>query len=72
MFVNRLIYLGIFTVCTLLLIDQALAAQTDWKKDWEQTIAAAKSAGCLTCHQGARDPHFKDTVRLGCTDCHGG
>jgi hypothetical protein len=34
--------------------------------------AARKSSGCLTCHQGARDPHFKDTVRLGCTDCHGG
>jgi hypothetical protein len=34
--------------------------------------ARAKSAGCLQCHQGARDPHFKDTVRLGCTDCHGG
>jgi hypothetical protein len=33
---------------------------------------ARKSSGCLTCHQGARDPHFKDTVRLGCTDCHGG
>jgi hypothetical protein len=34
--------------------------------------AAKKSSGCLTCHQGARDPHFKDTVHLGCTDCHGG
>jgi hypothetical protein len=31
-----------------------------------------KSSGCLTCHKGAVDPHFKDTVRLGCTDCHGG
>src|SRR5262245_56743743 len=34
--------------------------------------ARAKSAGCLACHQGARDPHYKDTLRLGCTDCHGG
>ena len=34
--------------------------------------AAAKSAGCIACHQNVRDPHFKDTVRLGCTDCHGG
>jgi hypothetical protein len=32
----------------------------------------AKSAGCLACHTGSRDPHFKDTVTLGCTDCHGG
>jgi hypothetical protein len=34
--------------------------------------AQAKSTGCLTCHQNARDPHEKDTVRLGCCDCHGG
>src|SRR5256885_1871769 len=34
--------------------------------------AAAKSGGCLRCHQGARDPHFKATLRLGCADCHGG
>ncbi len=33
---------------------------------------AAKSNGCVTCHQGACDPHAKPTVRLGCTDCHGG
>ncbi len=32
----------------------------------------AKSAACLECHQGARDPHEKGTVHLGCTDCHGG
>ena len=35
--------------------------------------AAAKSAGCVTCHQGQHDPHCKpETVRLGCVDCHGG
>lgn len=34
--------------------------------------AHAKSTGCLSCHQQVRDPHFKDTLRLGCTDCHGG
>jgi hypothetical protein len=34
--------------------------------------AACKSAGCLQCHQGAHDPHYKDTLRLGCVDCHGG
>ena len=35
--------------------------------------AAAKSAGCITCHQGQHDPHGKpETVRLGCVDCHGG
>jgi len=34
--------------------------------------AARKSAGCIQCHQDTHDPHFKDTVRLGCVDCHGG
>jgi len=34
--------------------------------------AAAKSNGCLSCHQGSHDPHEKSTLRLGCTDCHGG
>lgn len=32
----------------------------------------AKSWGCKGCHQTVRDPHFKDSVQLGCTDCHGG
>lgn len=32
----------------------------------------AKSAGCIHCHQGVKDPHFKETLRIGCTDCHGG
>lgn len=32
----------------------------------------AKSAGCVVCHQNVGDPHGKPTVRLGCTDCHGG
>ena len=34
--------------------------------------ARAKSWGCIACHEGAHDPHAKGTVRLGCTDCHGG
>jgi hypothetical protein len=34
--------------------------------------AEAKSVGCQSCHQGSHDPHYKDTVKLGCTDCHGG
>src|SRR5439155_19628829 len=24
------------------------------------------------CHENTGDPHEKDTVRLGCVDCHGG
>ena len=40
----------------------------------EQTAeqAFAKSAGCIQCHQNTGDPHFKDSVKLGCVDCHGG
>jgi hypothetical protein len=34
--------------------------------------AEAKSAGCVACHQNTHDPHARDTLRLGCCDCHGG
>jgi hypothetical protein len=34
--------------------------------------AAGKSSGCIACHQNTHDPHAKDTVHLGCCDCHGG
>jgi hypothetical protein len=34
--------------------------------------AAAKSQGCLNCHQSVQDMHRSATVRLGCVDCHGG
>jgi hypothetical protein len=40
----------------------------------EQTAeqAHAKSTGCVACHRNTGDPHCKPTLRLGCTDCHGG
>ena len=31
-----------------------------------------KSWGCVNCHQGVRDMHDLETVKLGCIDCHGG
>ena len=34
--------------------------------------AAAKSMGCVACHQGVADMHRQETVHLGCCDCHGG
>ena len=34
--------------------------------------AHAKSWGCVHCHKDSHDPHYKDTIALGCTDCHGG
>jgi hypothetical protein len=40
----------------------------------EQTAdeAARKSWGCVQCHCNATDMHNRPTVKLGCTDCHGG
>ena len=39
-----------------------------------ETDVDRKSAGCLTCHTSTDSPtmHATGTVRLGCTDCHGG
>jgi hypothetical protein len=39
-----------------------------------QADADRKSAGCLTCHTSSDSPtmHATGTVRLGCSDCHGG
>jgi hypothetical protein len=36
--------------------------------------AQQRSAGCVTCHNPMDSPtmHTRGTVRLGCTDCHGG
>ena len=47
------------------LVGVNLLAQTEEQKQ-------AKSVGCVHCHKNSHDPHFKDTVRIGCTDCHGG
>ncbi|MGL4462375.1 MAG: hypothetical protein ACRC1K_09480, partial [Planctomycetia bacterium] len=47
------------------LVDVQLNKQTDAE-------IALKSDGCVNCHKNAHDPHYKTTVRLGCTDCHGG
>jgi hypothetical protein len=39
-----------------------------------QSEADRKSAGCISCHTKTDEPtmHATGTVRLGCTDCHGG
>ncbi|HKB40241.1 MAG TPA: cytochrome c3 family protein, partial [Gemmataceae bacterium] len=36
-----------------------------------QPEADAKSAACVNCHRGVGDMHDKNTVHLGCVDCHG-
>jgi hypothetical protein len=35
-------------------------------------MAEAKSWGCVQCHQNSHDPHYKASLKIGCTDCHGG
>ena len=39
-----------------------------------QEQADAKSAGCMSCHTKTdqKSMHASTSVRLGCTDCHGG
>ena len=34
--------------------------------------AMLKSSGCILCHKNVGDPHFKETLHIGCCDCHGG
>ncbi|MEO6326012.1 MAG: hypothetical protein ABIT01_05010 [Thermoanaerobaculia bacterium] len=38
----------------------------------EQDPVALASVGCLSCHTGIEDAHESKSVRVGCTDCHGG
>jgi hypothetical protein len=38
----------------------------------DAAAAAQKSTGCIHCHQNTHDPHGKQTLHLGCCDCHGG
>jgi hypothetical protein len=47
--------------------DPSLVSQT-------QSEADTKSVGCISCHSQTDEPtmHATGTVRLGCTDCHGG
>src|SRR6187549_1405421 len=49
-------------------------AQGSPLKEQSQAEADRKSAGCLSCHTqtDARTMHSAQSVRLGCTDCHGG
>ncbi len=51
-----------------------LATGTPDVKLLPQTAAEAhaKSDGCVHCHANACDPHGKETLNIGCVDCHGG
>ncbi len=57
-------------LCTLLLAQQ----DARFLIGQSQEEADRKSTGCVTCHGKTDSPtmHSTGTVRLGCTDCHGG
>jgi hypothetical protein len=52
--------------------EQQQAAHELWNQTQQE--ADTKSSGCLTCHvtTDSATMHPTGTVRLGCTDCHGG
>ena len=49
---NRLTHttIGTAAIFTIALAAEVLGAQLDWKKDWEQTVAAAKKEGQVTVY----------------------
>src|SRR5690348_8869342 len=57
-------------LCTLLLAQQ----DARFLIGQSQEEADRKSTGCVACHGKTDSPtmHSTGTVRLGCTDCHGG
>jgi hypothetical protein len=69
---------GVLAACAFLvaynLRADAVADPADGRNLLKQTKeeAAAKSAGCVACHENVHDPHEKETLNLGCVDCHGG
>jgi hypothetical protein len=48
-------------------------SQTSWLNQTPQDVEA-KSSGCMTCHTRTDNltMHSSPSVRIGCTDCHGG
>jgi iron(III) transport system substrate-binding protein len=42
--------IGIAAMSTLVLVAEVLGAQLDWKRDWEQTVTAAKKEGQVTVY----------------------
>jgi hypothetical protein len=58
----------------LVLAGRTLAQGPSALSGQSQAEADAKSAGCVSCHTTTdqRSMHAAESVRLGCTDCHGG
>src|SRR5258708_5079052 len=59
---------------TVLLTAASAQSPSDPLLKQPQPDADRKSSGCLSCHSPLETPsmHQTNTVRLGCTDCHGG
>ena len=74
-------FVGVVAVTALLCLGGARTARSAPAEGSENVLllqsqadADRKSAGCLTCHTSTDTPtmHVTGTIRLGCTDCHGG
>jgi len=50
MIIQRQRTIGSVGIFILALAVEVFGAQTDWKKDWEQTVAAAKKEGQVTVY----------------------
>jgi hypothetical protein len=72
--VVALLAVGLTLASTRYLRGQSETAPTDTLILQSQADADRKSSGCMTCHTATDSPtmHTTGTVRLGCTDCHGG
>ena len=70
-----LLFTGACGVSAAFLCTYLVAQQSDRTRLLQsQEQADSKSTGCVSCHGLTDSPsmHTTGTVRLGCTDCHGG
>jgi hypothetical protein len=65
---------SVVSVASVLALGALLRAQGAALSTQSQADADRKSAGCVSCHTttDAKTMHAAASVRLGCTDCHGG
>jgi hypothetical protein len=63
-----------FVLASFLAVGAYVGAQGSALSTQSQEDADKKSAGCVSCHTttDAKTMHAAASVRLGCTDCHGG
>jgi hypothetical protein len=66
---RRAVIFGAIVLSTLLIV---AASYSNVGSEQSDEAVHAKSAGCLSCHEGIEPMHQSAAVRLGCVDCHGG